>query len=114
MTVPACGAATVCCIFIASSTSTARPASTGVALLDRDRDHGARHRCEQAAAGDGVGRVGEARDDGEADVAGRRVDVDPVAGDLHVVRRAEAVALEHHPADTAVEPVETTVSPSTW
>ena len=95
-TVPAWGAATVCCIFIASSTSTGCAGVDRVALLHRDADDRAGHRREQAATGHGVGRVGEPRDDGQRDVAGRGVDVDPVAGDRDVVRRGDAVALERH------------------
>ena len=61
VTMPASGAVTVCCIFIASSTSTVWPALDLGALLDGDADHGAGHRRQQAAARHRVGRVGEPR-----------------------------------------------------
>ena len=95
VTVPACGAATVCCIFIASSTSTGSPGGDLGALLDGDADHGAGHRREQAAARDRVGRVGEPRARGSArrDPSGQSTSTaSPAIATSYVVRTPSARA----------------------
>ena len=96
VTVPACGALTRCCIFIASSTRTGCAGLDLLAGLDGDADDGAGHRCEQAAGRDRVGGVDEARRTPQRDVSARPVDIDLVTDDRDVVRRAHAARLEDH------------------
>ena len=60
VTVPACGAVTVCCIFMASRTRTTSPGGDLRPGLDGDLTTVPGHRREQGAARDRVGGVGEA------------------------------------------------------